>query len=116
MAINNWTERLLISLVVFLCVSFIVVPHFGDVNPPLLVKVLLWPVFLVGPAIGRMLPRGNIGTTEHPVYEGTPIDLLVGIALVGFSIIFYPVATLVVLSLVSRIQARRDRLKNSAAQ
>ena len=58
----------------------------------MLVKVLLWPVFLLGPAIGGMLPRGNIGTTEHPVYEGTPIDLPVGIALVGFSIILYPVA------------------------
>src|ERR1700752_3680498 len=112
MAIINWTERLLISFVVFLCVSFIVVPHLEDVNPPLLVKVLLWPVFLVGPLISGMLPRGNIGTTEHPVYEVTPIDLLVGMALVGLSITFYPVATLVVLSLVSRIQARRDRLKH----
>lgn len=116
MAINNWTGRLLISFVVFLCVSFTVVPHLQDVNPPLLVKVLLWPVFLVGPVIGSMLPRGNIGTPEHPIYEGTPIDFLVGDALVGFSIIFYPVATFVVLSLVSRIQARKDRLRNSAVQ
>ena len=114
MAINNLTGRLLISVVVFVCVSFIVVPRVMDVDPPLLVKVLLWPVYLMGPAIGRMLPRGNIGTTEHPVYEGTPIDALVGFALVGFSIFFYPVATFVVLSLVSRIQARRRRLTNGA--
>lgn len=31
-------------------------------------------MYLFGPAIGGILPHGNIGTTEHPVYEGTPID------------------------------------------
>jgi hypothetical protein len=115
MAINNWIVRLIISFVVFLCVSLIVVPHWMDVQPPFLVRVLLWPAYLMGPAIGRMLPRGNIGTAEHPVYEGTPIDLLAGFALMGFSIFFYPVATFVVLLLVSRIQGRRDRSKDDAA-
>jgi hypothetical protein len=110
MAINHWTSRLLISFVVFLCVSFTVVPHVMDVQPPLFVDVLMWPVYLVGPVIGKLLPRGNIGTAEHPVYEGTPIDVLVGFALVGLSILFWPVATFVVLTVVSRIQARRDRL------
>jgi hypothetical protein len=114
MAINNLTGRLSISFVVFLCVSFTVVPHLMDVHPPLVIRVLLWPAYLMGPAIGRLVPRGNIGTAEHPSYEGTPIDFLVGFALAGISILFYPVATFVVLSLVSRIQARRDRLKNSA--
>jgi hypothetical protein len=110
MAINHWTSRLLISFVVFLCVSFTVVPHVMDVQPPLFVDVLMWPVYLVGPVIGKLLPRGNIGTAEHPVYEGTPIDVLVGFALVCLSILFWPVATFVVLTVVSRIQARRDRL------
>lgn len=108
MVTNNWIARLLISFVVFLCVCFTVVPHAMDVDPPSLVRVLLWPASLLGPVIGRVLPRGNIGTTEHPVYEGTPIDFLVGFALVGLSIFFYPVATFIVLSLVQRIQARRD--------
>ena len=116
MAINNWTTRLSISFIVFLCVCLIVVPHIEAVDPPFLVKVLLWPAYLIGPAIAGMLPRGNIGTAEHPIYEGTPIDFLVGYALVGFSIFFYPVATLVILSLISRIQARRDRLKNDALE
>jgi len=110
MPINNWIGRLLISFIVFLCVSFIVVPHLMDVHPPVLVNVLLWPLYLTAPVIGRFLPRGNMGTPEHPSYEGTPIDFLVGSALSGVSILFYPVATFVVLTVVSRIQARRDRL------
>ena len=114
MTIHNWIERVLISLFVCLSVFLIVVPHLMDVDPPFLVKALLWPAYLVGPAIGRLLPRGNIGTTEHPVYEGTPIDFLVGFALVGFSIFLYPVVTFVVLSLISRRQARRGQFKNGA--
>lgn len=110
MAINHWISRLLISFVVLLCVSFTVVPHVMDVQPPFFVKVLLWPAYLLGPVIGKLLPRGNIGTAEHPVYEGTPIDFLAGFALVGLSILFWPVATFVVLTVVSRIQARRNRL------
>jgi hypothetical protein len=108
MMIHNWITRALISILVFLCVSLIVVPHLMDVHPPFLVNALLWPAYLIGPAIGRLLPRGNIGTPEHPVYEGTPIDLLVGFALAGFSILLYPVVTFVVLTLVSRLQARRE--------
>ena len=114
MGINNWTGRLSISFVVFVCVFLIVVPHALDVDPPFFVDVLMWPVYLIGPVIGRMLPRGNMGTPEHPYYEGTPIDFLVGSALVGLSILFYPVATFVILTLISRIQARRERLKNDA--
>ena len=114
MAINNWKARLLISFIVLLCVSLIVVPHLMDTHLPLLVKVLLWPMFLLGPPIGRMLPRGNIGTAEHPIYEGTPVDFLVGFALVGFSIFLYPVITFVVLSLVSRLQARRGQFKHGS--
>ena len=98
MTIHNWKTRALISFFVFLCVFLIVVPHLMDVQPPFLVNALLWPVYLIGPAIGRILPHGNIGTTEHPVYEATPIDFLVGFALVGFSIFLYPVVTFVVLS------------------
>jgi len=110
MAINNWTShRLLISFVVFLCVSFIVVPYTMDAHLPLLVNVLLWPLYLLAPVIGRMLPRGNMGTAEHPSYEGTPLDVFAGFALVGISILFYPVATFVILSVIARIQARRNR-------
>ena len=114
MTIHNWITRVLMSFFVFLCVFLVVVPHLMDVHPPFLVNALLWPVYLIGPAIGRILPHGNIGTTEHPVYEGTPIDFLVGFVLVGFSILLYPLVTFVILSLVSRLQARRGQFKNGS--
>jgi len=114
MTIHNWTTRVSISFLVFLCVFLIVVPHVMDAQPPFLVKALLWPVYLIGPAIGRLLPRGNIGTAEHPVYEGTPIDFMVGSALVGLTIFLYPVITYVILSLISRFQRRRARLKKDS--
>jgi len=50
-----------------------------------------------------------MGTAEHPSYEGTPLDVFAGFALVGISILFYPVATFVILSVIARIQARRNR-------
>lgn len=114
MTIHNRETRIVISFLVFLCVFLIVVPHVMDAQPPFLVNALLWPVYLIGPAIGRLLPRGNIGTAKHPVYEGTPIDFMVGSALVGLTIFLYPVVTYVILSLVSRFKARRDQLKNDA--
>jgi hypothetical protein len=78
-----------------------------DVNPPTVVKLLLWPVVVLGPQIGRFLPHGNIGTPEHPIHEGTPLDLLAGFALAFFSILLYPVATYLGLALLSRIVMRR---------
>jgi len=83
-----------------------------DVDPPTLVKLLLWPMDLIGPAVGKMLPHGNIGTVEHPVYEGTPLDLLAGLLLAVFSILLYPVFTFVLLTVVSRVQSRRRQLEN----
>ena len=107
MTIHNWIYRLLVSFVVLVCVLIIVLPHLMDVQPPMLVRVLMWPMYLFGPAVGRMLPHGNIGTVEHPVYEGTPLDLMAGLLLVIFSILWYPVFTFVLLTVVSSVQSRR---------
>jgi hypothetical protein len=61
----------------------------------------------LGPQIGKILPRGNIGTPEHPAYEGTPLDFLAAFALAFFSILLYPVATYLGLTLFSRIVRHR---------
>jgi hypothetical protein len=97
----------LISLFVFLAVAGIVVPHLMDVHPPPIVNFLLWPMDLLGPQIGKLLPHGNIGTPEHPIYEGTPLDFLAGFALAFFSILLYPITTYLILALASRIVRRR---------
>ena len=112
MTIHNWIFRLLASFCVVVCVSLIVFPHLMDVQPPLLVRVLMWPMYLFGPTVGKMLPHGNIGTAEHPAYEGTPLDVMAGLLLVIFSILWYPVFTFVLLTVVSSVQSRRHRLVN----
>jgi len=104
--LHNWILRIFISLVVFLLVSALVIPHLMDVHPPLFVEVLLWPMAVMGPVIGKVLPHPNIGTAEHPVYEGTPIDLLVAFALAGFSLLLYPVATFFLLTLLAKLAKR----------
>lgn len=111
LTIHSWTGRLLVSLFVLFCVSIIVVPHLMDVHPPILARVLMWPMDLLGPVIGKILPRGNIGTAEHPIYEGTPLDVVAVFALAIFSILLYPVFTLVLLTVISRVQSRRQRVE-----
>jgi hypothetical protein len=78
-----------------------------DVNPPKIVKLLLWPMEVLGPVVGRILPRGNIGSPEHPVYEGTPLDFLAGFALAGFSILLYPIMTFLGLTVFSKILSNK---------
>ena len=74
----------------------------------------MWPMDLIGPAVGRILPHPNIGTPEHPVYEGTPLDFLAGFALAIFSILLYPVFTFVLLTVLSRLRTRRHRLESGS--
>ena len=78
-----------------------------DVHPPAIVNLLLWPMDLLGPLVGKLLPHPNIGTAEHPVYEGTPLDFLAGFALAFFSILIYPIATYLVLTCLSKILRRQ---------
>jgi hypothetical protein len=82
-----------------------------DVHPPLIVNLLLWPMYLIGPWVGKILPHGNIGTTEHPAYEGTPLDVIAALWLAGFSILLYPMFTFVLLTLVAKFRVRRPRLE-----
>ena len=68
------------------------------------------PVAPLGWLIARILPHGNIGTAEHPVIEGTPLDAMAGLVLVFFDVLLYPVATYFLLSLLSKILRARSRL------
>lgn len=85
----------------------VVVPHLMDVHPPLIVEILMWPMDLIGPLMGRVFPPHNIGTPEEPFYEATPIHLLVGLGMVFFIILLYPVVTYLLLSLLAKVMERK---------
>ena len=47
-------------------------------------------------------PLGNMGTPEHPVYEGTPLNFLAFLASVPLGIVVYSVMAYAALSMVRR--------------
>jgi hypothetical protein len=104
-SIHSRATRLCISAGVFLIVLFLVMPHLMDVEPPLIVNILLKPVELLAKLIHSISPPPchNMGTPEHPICEGTPVDLLIGLFFVFFGILLYPVVTYLLLSLLSKL-------------
>ena len=107
LGIHNRVTRLLVSALVFLVALAVIVPHLMDVHPPRVVEILLWPMDILGPVIGELLPPHNIGTPEEPFYEATPIHLLAGLGLALFSILLYPIVTYLLLSLLSKVMRRK---------
>lgn len=105
--ILNSGTRVVISFAVLVMVVLAIEPHLMDAEPPLYVKVLLAPAAFMGIFVGRVLPHGNIGTAEHPIMEGTPLDFMAGSLLVLFCVFLYPVATYLFLSLLSRVLRNR---------
>ena len=112
-SIHNWVIRILVSVIVFLIVLVLVVPHLMDVEPPLIFKILLKPAKIAIDYIGSFLPRPNIGTEENPIYEGTPIDLLVGFTLIFFNVLLYPIVTYLLLSLMSKVLGQKSNAEDN---
>jgi len=110
--IHSRETRFLVSALVFLPVLLFIGSHLGDVEPPRIVEILMLPVAPLGWLIGRILPHGNIGTAEHPIIEGTPLDAMAGLALVFLDILLYPVVTYFLLSLLSKILRRKAGYAN----
>jgi hypothetical protein len=96
--ILNPITRIFISLCVVGLLSILVFPHFMDVDPPTSFRILLKPAEFAGGAIAPLIGHPNIGTAEHPIYEGTPIDLMVGFILILGTIILYGVVTYLLLT------------------
>jgi hypothetical protein len=48
-------------------------------------EVLFWP----NTVLQYLLPTPNIGTPDHPIYEGTPLNLVAFIASFPFAVIVY---------------------------
>ena len=65
-----------------------------DVEPPAFVRILLKPAELLSYAIRAARgPCNNMGTAEHPMCEGTPVDLLFGLMIVALNVLLYPAIT-----------------------
>jgi hypothetical protein len=64
---------------------------------PLLSRGLLWQNSL----LQALVPLANIGTTDHPIYEGSPLNLLAFVASIPLGIIVYGVVAYIVLFMVS---------------
>ena len=107
-SVHNSGTRIVISFLVLVTVAFLIEPHLMDAEPPLYVKVLLAPASFLGIFVGRILPHGNIGTAEHPIIEGTPLDAMAGELLIFFCLFLYPVLTYLCLSLLSRFLRTRS--------
>jgi hypothetical protein len=105
--IHHVGTRFLFSAFVFLVVLLLIGSHLDDVEPPRIVEILMLPVAPLGWLVSRILPHGNIGTSEHPIIEGTPLDLVAGLALVFSDILLYPVAAYFLLWLLSKILSSR---------
>ena len=63
-----------------------------------LANAFLWQNTL----LQSLAPLGNMGTSEHPVYEGTPLNFLAFLASVPLGIVIYSVMAYAVLSMVRR--------------
>ncbi len=113
LSIHNRVTRILVSILIFLIVLFLIAPHLMDVEPPLVVKILLKPTEIIGGLVGGFLSHPNIGTEENPLYEGTPIDLLVGLIIIFFNVLLYPIGTYLLLSLLSRILKQKTSVENN---
>ena len=109
MSVHKLSTRIAVSVVVFVILLFLILPHVMDVQPPLFVRLLLMPAELAAGIIKAVSPPcNNMGTPEHPMCEGTPVDLFFGLVLVMLSILLYPVVTYLGLSLASKIIRRRE--------
>jgi len=66
-------KRLLLSILCGLLITVaLTVIAFSNSTSKNTAGILLWQVTLLAQGV----PHGNIGTPEHPVYEGSPLDLI----------------------------------------
>src|SRR5215475_14510072 len=109
MNIHQRRTRIVISVAVFFMLLVLIKPHLMDGDPPVFVSVLLTPAKWFGRLIGLLRgPCNNMGTIEHPACEGTPLDLLIGLGLVVWSLVLYSLMTYLLLVLISKFSRAND--------
>ena len=108
LSIHNRSARFAFSVLLFFSFFLVFVPQLFSTGPPSkVVAVLFWPAGLIGQFIGKLVPHPNIGASERPVYEGTPIDLFVGLALVVSCMLLYSGLAYCILSILSKVIGRK---------
>lgn len=63
-----------------------------------LATVLFWQ----NPLLQSLVPMGNIGSAEHPVYEGSPLNLIVFVASLPVGVAIYGLAAFLFMSRLAR--------------
>lgn len=96
-------SRLAVSVIcgLILTVSLTAVAFSGVVSRPT-ARILLWQCMFVA----QGMPRGNIGTSEHPVYEGTPLDIIPIFVGVPLGVPIYAFLIYVILWMVETVRRR----------
>ena len=97
--------RILISIVSYVVVMALIVPHLLDGAPPRIIVLLLEPSAFLATFV--TLPCFNMGTPENPVCEGSPFNLLIGLACVVIGTFFYPILSYIVLTIISGLMNMR---------
>jgi hypothetical protein len=98
-------KRLLLSILCGLLITAaLTVIAFSDKTSDNTARILLWQVML----LAQHVPHGNIGTPEHPVYEGSPLDLVPVFLGVPLGIPIYAVVSYAALWLVAKVQRRNN--------
>jgi len=93
-------QRTLLALLGGIAITAVALIAFIEFRENPVSLVVLWPL----PLFARFVPHGNIGTAEHPVYEGSPLDLFAALIGLAVSALFY--GALVYTILLWRARAR----------
>ena len=97
-------RRLAISVICGLTVTVTLAAlAFSEVVSRDTARILLWQCTFLAQGV----PHGNIGTPEHPIIEGSPLDLIPVFVGVPLGIPIYALLTYLVLRMVAIV---RDRM------
>ncbi len=96
---KRWLLSFFCGLLITVALTMIA---FSDSTPKNTARIFLWQVTLLAQGV----PHGNIGTPEHPVYEGSPLDLIPVFVGVPLGIPIYTLVTYAALWAVAKIQIK----------
>ena len=99
-------SRLAISVICGLTLTVtLTVAAFSGVVSRDTARILLWQCTF----LAQGMPRGNIGTHERPIYEGTPLNFIPVFVGVPLGVPIYASLTFVILWIVEIVRRRQSR-------